>query len=110
MLSEETSNFAVLDDDVLSVTNFMFHYRTIQKTSGIVGGNGHIGIRDPNRTKLPQPRNYGPRLRTQKGDFVSHAWFFDEKSLADMWSIEPITLDMRGGHAYVLLSHFKNWH
>lgn len=94
LIGEQTENFAVLDDDILPGKNFLSHYRSIQRiTQGIVGGNGRIGINNPNRAKLTQPRDYGPRFRTYKVDFVGHAWFFNQKSLNDMWSVEPKTLD-----------------
>ena len=94
LLSESTDAFAVLDDDILPGSNFLSHYRSIQLlTQGIVGGNGRIGINNPNRDKITQPRDFGPRFCTRKVDFVGHAWFFEAQSLKDMWSIEPLTID-----------------
>lgn len=108
LIGEQTENFAVLDDDILPGKNFFSHYRSIQRiTQGIVGGNGRIGINNPNRAKLTQPRDYGPRFRTYKVDFVGHAWFFGRRPLEDMLKTEPLTKET-GEDMHLCMSAYIN--
>jgi hypothetical protein len=84
----------VLDDDIIPGPNCLKNYmdQCIELNS-IIGGNGRIGINNPNKYKLKQPPDVGIRNNYSLVDFVGHLWCFKKEWLHYMFAIKPFTYD-----------------
>jgi hypothetical protein len=84
----------VLDDDIIPGKNCLKNYmdQCIQ-LNGIIGGNGRMGITNPNKRLLHLPPDVGIRKTHSLVDFVGHLWCFKKDWLYYMFSIKPFTYD-----------------
>lgn len=84
----------VLDDDIIPGKNCLKNYmdQCIQ-LNGIIGGNGRMGITNPNKGLLHLPPDVGIRKTHSLVDFVGHLWCFKKDWLYYMFSIKPFTYD-----------------
>ena len=84
----------VLDDDIIPGVNCLKNYMDqCIETNGIIGGNGRIGMNNPNKKNLYQPIDVGIRNNYSLVDFVGHIWCFKKEWLHYMFSIKPFTYD-----------------
>ena len=84
----------VLDDDIIPGINCIKNYVSqCVSLNGIIGGNGRLGINNPNKNKLKHPRDVGIRNTQYLVDFVGHLWCFKKDWLHYMFTIKPFTYD-----------------
>tara|TARA_B110000114_G_C15092689_1_gene399513 strand:- start:3334 stop:4044 length:711 start_codon:yes stop_codon:yes gene_type:complete len=84
----------VLDDDIIPGPNCLKNYMDqCINLNAIIGGNGRIGINNPNKPKLNQQHDVGIRNNHSLVDFVGHLWCFKKEWLHYMFAIKPFTYD-----------------
>ena len=84
----------VLDDDIIPGNNCLKNYMDqCLEMNSIIGGNGRIGINNPNKKNLNQPIDIGIRNNHSLVDFVGHLWCFKKEWLHYMFAIKPFTYD-----------------
>mgnify|MGYP001442468499 CR=1 FL=1 len=84
----------VLDDDIMPGSNCLKNYMDqCINLNAIIGGNGRIGINNPNKSRLNQPGDIGCRGSHCLVDFVGHLWCFKKDWLYYMFAIKPFTQD-----------------
>jgi len=84
----------VLDDDIIPGPNCLKNYMDqCIELNAIIGGNGRIGMNNPNKPKLNNPPDVGIRDKYTLVDFVGHLWCFKKEWLHYMFSIKPFTYD-----------------
>lgn len=84
----------VLDDDIIPGVNCLKNYmKQCIQLNAIIGGNGRIGMNNPNRRKLKQPPDVGIRNNNSLVDFVGHLWCFKKDWLHYMFAMKPFTYD-----------------
>ena len=78
----------VLDDDIIPGPNCLKNYMDqCINLNAIIGGNGRVGMNNPNKPKLNQPRDVGIRNNHSLVDFVGHLWCFKKEWLHYMFAL-----------------------
>jgi len=84
----------VFDDDIIPGNNCLKNYmEQCIELNSIIGGNGRIGINNPNIGNLKHSQDVGIRNSSTLVDFVGHLWCFKKEWLHYMFSIIPFTYD-----------------
>jgi len=84
----------VLDDDIIPGPNCLKNYMDqCIDLNAIIGGNGRIGMNNPNKNKLNKPLDVCIKNSHSLVDFVGHLWCFKKEWLHYMFSIKPFTYD-----------------
>lgn len=92
-LNLQSDYIAVLDDDIIPGKSCLASFVSqAQEFDAIIGANGRIADRNPQRAKLHQPPDVGIRAEPVVVDFVGHMWVFRREVLFEMFGVRPFTM------------------